>query len=54
MHQFECIDVAMPTGGGVSLHSQVEHYMRDKFAILLLYGIDNLNIVIFFLHIHNH
>ena len=26
---------------GRSLHTQVEHHMRDNFATLILYGIDN-------------
>ena len=26
---------------GRSLHSQVEHHVRDKFATPILYGIDN-------------
>ena len=37
---------------GRSVHCQVEHHVRDKFAIPLLYGIDNF--MISFLHIHNH
>jgi hypothetical protein len=40
------------TGG--SLHSQVEHHVRDKFVAPILYGIDNPKIMMFFLHIHNH
>ena len=30
----------MARGGG-SLHSQVEHHARDKFATPILHGIDN-------------
>jgi hypothetical protein len=33
---------------GGSLHSQVEHHVRDKFAAPILYGIDNPSIMMFF------
>ena len=39
---------------GRSLHCQVEHHVRDKFATPILYDIDNLNFMIFVLHIHDH
>ena len=40
--------------GRGSLHSQVEHHVRDKFATPILYGIDNFKFYDIFLHIHNH
>ena len=39
---------------GLSLHSQVEHHVQDKFATPILYGIDNFKFYDFFLHIHDH
>ena len=40
--------------GGLTLHCQVEHHMRDKFATHILYDIDNFKFYDIFLHIHNH
>ena len=38
-----CLLIVLLVHHGESLHSQVEHHVRDKFATPILYGIDNFN-----------
>ena len=52
---YRCCFWARAGWGGGSLHSQVEHHVRDKFTTPILYGIDNFKFYDnFSLRIHNH